>query len=348
MQAELNGKDIQDAIKVLLRLAAPSSGNLMISVSDSLIFYTIGNTNSCKIKMNGNFNGEALFAVPIDSFREATKNRQDISLKYKNTVLYIKSGNYKTELATVDAMDLEEPDVEYKDLKVNKDQTKWLKTAVSKVALKPNIVVSQFMPCGVKINKKAYVGCFDITHVSFTQSREIQGDIEFVLPLDTLQSILDTFSSGFKLSLNKSHVKIKNKFIDVIVAIPDVEENMPTLSEVINQSKEALDAKGKKFIVNKQDILAFLDNAKSVSMKERSEIDIKVDKNSLNLEVRTIVGSTKSKIQCKSKGNINFKVDFDYFDEMIRKAEEDIPISVIGDSYLVCESTVTTIVGLNQ
>lgn len=349
MQAEINSVDTQNALRVLTKLAAPSSGNINIEIDDGIVLSTSNNVNSCKVKLEVKTKGKASFGVPLESFTQAVKNHKELSLKYKDTLLHIKSGAYHTELSTVDFIEFQLPDVEVSKVKIDKDKLKWLKSSVSKVALRTNTIVSSFMPCGIKLGKSAYVSCFDVTHLAFTQSNEISGDMEFVLPLDTVQSVFDTFESGLTLGISKSHVLVKNKHVEASISIPDVEENMPSLAEVIAQSKQSLETKSKKVKIDAQDLLNFLDNAKAVATKERTELLAECSDNSLTLEVRTIIGNVKTRLSCESKSSISFKIDLDYFEEMLRKMKGEVVLSIVQDAFLLCRNdSLTSVIALNQ
>ncbi|QDH83410.1 DNA polymerase III beta subunit, sliding clamp [Achromobacter phage Motura] len=352
MQAKIESASIQDALKTVLRLAAPASGNITLDVQDKIYLRSFGELNQCHVKLPGTPKGKASFSIPATTLQDAVKGRKEVSLEFKNTMLNITAGSYKADLATVDAIMLEAPQSEGKPevVKISGEQAQWLKQAVTAVSLKPNVIVSAFMPCGIKLTKKgAYVACFDSTHMAFIKSKEITGDCEFVLPLDTVQAVLDIFAhSDFTMEISTSNIRVKNKVAQVILAVPELDQGLPKLTQVISTSEEAIAAKGKSIEVPRQDLLAFLDNSRAVAIKERAEIECSAKETKVQFAMKTANGNTKVTLDCKAKA-VSFKVDFEQFDEVVRKSGDAVSIRVVNGAFLLAQTPKTVmIVGLNQ
>src|SRR5690606_20972241 len=139
--------------------------------------------------------GEGEFALSLDGLKAAVRGRDTVSFKYKNTMLYGKSGKYSAELATVDAVRSDTAAVTYEsNFKMSSEQMTALRKALGDVALKPNDLISSFMPCGIKMGKKStFLTCFDTTHLAFTTTEDVTGDTSFVLPLDILLTTTSVF-----------------------------------------------------------------------------------------------------------------------------------------------------------
>jgi len=352
MQAKIESASIQDALKTVLRLAPPASGNVTFDVQEKIYLRSFGELNQCHVRLPGSPKGKASFSIPATSLQDAVKGRKEVSIEYKNTMLNISAGSYKADLATVDAIMLEAPQSEGKPEKVQitGEQAQWLKQAVSAVSLKPNVIVSAFMPCGIKLTKKgAYVACFDSTHMAFIKSKEITGNCEFVLPLDTVQAVLDIFSSSdFTMEISASSIRVRNKATQVILSVPELDSSLPKLAQVISTSEEAVTAKGKAIEVPKEDLVAFLDNSRAVAIKERAEIEVNAKESKAQFLMKTANGTVKASIACKAKA-ISFKVDFEQFDEVVRKSGDLVSIRVVNDAFLLAQTSKTVmIVALNQ
>jgi hypothetical protein len=344
---------IQEALRVIGRLAAPDSGNVTISSNGKKVHVQASSeTARCSVNLPAAVSGKSgQFAISMNALRDATKGRKELEVEYSKSMCKIKSGSYRCELATVDALEFEASEEEKGTvIEFSSEQAQWIKSAVSTVALKPTALLSTFMPIGLKLTKKgAFVSCFDVNHMAFLNSDEMKGDMEFKLPLDTLVAVLDAFgSTAFTLELGKASVKVGNKLVKVNLSLPQEDENELTLTDVIETAKAAKDAKGQALVVQKDEVIAFLDNSRSVATKERSEIKIKVEDGKLKMEVSTVQGSSKAVMKSKSK-NCEFAIDFEYLDEAVRKGSETIEMTLVKDEFLAVNLKNSTIIlSLNQ
>src|SRR5699024_7480903 len=100
-------------------------------------------------------------------------------------------------------------------------------------ALKPNALLSNYMPLGVSATKKGVsVICYDSTHMAFTSTKEYADNFEFMLPHSTVAALLDVFSKdAFEITIQDSVVRCKNKAIDVELAVPEKNETLPEVSD---------------------------------------------------------------------------------------------------------------------
>ena len=354
MQLSVEAAVIQEALKVLTRLAPPTSGTVLI-VSDGkgATMQSASDVDRCSFTLPCKVKGKAnMFAIPIEALRDATKGRKDLEMEYDSNLLSIKAGSYVTKLATADAMQNEYDEEKKKSkIKVSADQAIWLKGAVADVALKPTAILSDFMPLTIKLMKKgAFVACFDARHMSFLESKEIDGDMEVTLPLHTMQSVLEVFgNSKFTMELTASSLYVTNPLVSVVLALQQAESEEITADVVREKAKEALKMDGNMIEVNKKDITDFIDNARAVLTKERGEIHISAEKGSLRLASVTVNGSTKVKIKASVKKSIDVKVDYEYFEEAVRKCDDKMSLKVVGDDFIMFkQKKANVLVGLNQ
>lgn len=353
MNFKIEASAIQEALRVIGRLAPPDSGNVTVQSTGKKVFLHSSNeTSRCSVNMPATVEGKAgVFAISMTALRDATKGRKELEMEYSKTMCKIKSGSYKAELATVDALEVEQVEEEKgKKLEFSTEQSQWLKSAVATVALKPTALLSSFMPVAIKLGAKgAFVSCYDVNHMAFLNSSEVTGDMEMKLPLDTVVAVLDAFGgNNFTLELGKAALQVGNKLVKVSLSLPQEEEGELQLADVIETAKGAKKAEGQALVVTKEEILAFLDNARAIATKERSEIKVKVADGKMTLEVSTVQGSSKTAIKVKSK-NCEFAIDFEYFDEAVRKAAENVEFKLVKEEFLAVNlKTSTVVLSLNQ
>jgi hypothetical protein len=344
---------IQEALRVIGRLAAPDSGNVTISSNGKKVFIQASSeTARCSVNIPATVSGKSgAFAIAMNALRDATKGRKELEIEFSKAMCKIKAGSYRCDLATVDTLEMEQGEEEKgQKIEFTTEQAQWIKAAVTTVALKPTALLSTFMPIGIKLGKKgAFVACFDVNHMAFLNSSEMQGDMEIKLPLDTLSAVLDAFGgNAFVLELGKANVKVGNKLVNVVLSLPQEEENELTIKDVIDTARAAKEAKGQTLSLNKEDLLAFLDNSRSVATKERSEIKAKVEDGKLKIEVTTVQGSSKVTLKTKAK-NCEFSIDFEYLDEAVRKAGNVVEMTLVKGEFLAINlKTSTIILSLNQ
>jgi hypothetical protein len=353
MNFKTEAASIQEALRVIGRLAAPDSGNVTISSNGKKIhIHASSETARCSVNIPATVEGKAgTFAISMNALRDATKNRKELEIEYSKTMCKIKSGSYKCDLATVDALEMEPVEEEKtKTIEFDAEQAVWIRSAVSTVALKPTALLSSFMPVGLKLTPKgAFVACYDVNHMAFLNSDEVKGDTELKLPLDTLTAVLDAFgNTAFALKIGKASVAVANKLVKVNLSLPQEEENELTLVEVIETAKAAKKAEGQALVVPKEDVLSFLENSRAIATKERSEVKVAVEDGKLRLEVTTVQGSAKAQIKVKSK-NCKFAIDFEQFDEAVRKGGENVEMKLVKDEFLAVHlKNSTVILSLNQ
>jgi hypothetical protein len=136
--------------------------------------------------------------------------------------------------------------------------------------------------------------------------------------------------------------------VKVNLSLPQEEENELQLSDVIETAKAAKKADGQTLVLPKADLIAFLDNSRAIATKERSEVKVSVADGKLKLEVTTVQGSAKAMVKVKSK-NCDFAIDFEYLDEAVRKASENVEMKLVKDEFVSVQLKDSTIVlSLNQ
>lgn len=354
MRATIDSDIIQEALRICLRLAAPISGNVTFKTDGpKLYMLSSSELSRCTVLMPCEVTGTALFAISTESLKSATKGRKELEMVYSKTMLNIKSGRYHSSLTTVDAIQVDEdasPE-EGKIWKLSADQAMWLKSAVATVALKPPQNLSTYMPISVRLtDKSAFVACYDENHMAFVNDREITGSLDLTLPIETLNSVLDVFNKlNFSMNVTKSSLVVKNKLVNVILALPETEDEELGASAVLGKAKESLKADGLQIELNRNDVLAFLDNARAVATKERAELKIVTDAGKVSMEVSTVNGTSKITIKGGVKKHSVFNVDFEYFDEAVRKCGDSVIFKVVMDAFISFKTkSAHILVALNQ
>ena len=354
MKLKLLSSVLHSAIKTASTLAPPRDENVTIESDGSKLFLSsASDVARCTINIPAEVAGDkALFGISLATLRDATKGREQLELNYENSVFKVKAKGYNADLPTADALQLDalDPLKDKVSLKLTADQAAWLKSAVQAVSLKPAVILTSYMPVSIKLTDKgAFVACYDDSHMAFINSKEITGDVDVTLPLDTLTSVLSVFSSAaFKLEVSYASLIVSNKLSSVNLSLPEVPKGTPTAAEVVLKAKEASKMDGSTLTFDKADMISFLDNARAVSSKERTEIAVKSQDKALLVSVVTANGSCKTQIPStgKTKG---FKIDFEHFDEAIRKCPDKVTMKVVQDAFVSFQaSKAHLIVGLNQ
>ncbi len=345
---------LQEAIRIILRLAPPISGNVVVESTGKKVFiHSNSETSRCSINIPAEAEKPGTFALAIAALRDATKGRKTLSVVYSKTLCKITSGAYSCELATVDALEPDNSDDEKigKPVKLDADQITWLRQALSNVMLKPTALLATYMPVSIKLTEKgAFVACYDTNHMAFIGSNEITGDMNVKLPIDMLASVLDAFQkTTFKLETSVSNLYVTNQLVKVVLSLPQVEDNELTIEEVIEAAKGTKNAKGQEIEIDKDALVAFLDNARAVATKERSELKIDIDVGKLRFDVTTANGSIKAVVKASSTKKGMALIDFEFMDEAVRKSGPAVIFKFVNDEFLAFKlKEGSLVVSLNQ
>lgn len=339
MKAHLISDFLQNGIRTCLRLAPPLSGNIVLEAkSNKLYMHSTSDLSRCSILIPGDISGECFFAISTEALKNALKGHEEVDLTYDKTLLHIKNKKYSTSLSTETAVPLDEIQVEDgQKWKLNVEQAKWLKNAINLTGLKPpNPSMISFMPISVRLTDKfAFVCCYDAQHMAFIIDKKIQGDLDFILPSTTLTAVLDVFVDklDFIIIVTKSSLIVKNKIINVVLALPEIEKSIDT-DAVFQKAKESIKIDGNAIEVSKQQIIGFMDNARSVASKERPELCVNTVPGKMQLKVATTNGVSEISLKASVTKKLSFKVDFEFVDEALRKCSDTIPFKLIEDSFL--------------
>ena len=349
MKIKIELDALQNALDIIGKTAPPTSGNMTFEATKGkLKITTVADLSRCQIVVPSEVEGEGEFAVSLQSVKDAVKGRTKLELLFQNSVLHVRSGAYKAELATVDVVPVDVLDPgETKEWAVSTEIATWLKSALRAVALRPTPILSSWMPVGIKVGpKSSFVACYDTQHMSWLSTAEVSGDFEVVLPLEIATSIIDVFhKQPFKLVVSNTSIQVRSKLINVVLSIPTMDD-LPTLEQVRGKIKEAMKAKASTFKFAKADVLAFLDNAKAVVTKERVELAVTAGKG-LEFLVKSVQGQVKAQIKGVGKGG--FKVDLSYLEEVVAKAGPELELNVVDSAFLSIKLEASTaIVALNQ
>lgn len=346
--------NVKRVIDVITKTAPPPSGNVTLQCSSKGILVTsVADLSRCQIIMAGELEGEGEFAIPLSSFKDATVGREQLTIEYSEGTMTVSSGRYRTALSTVDVIPADDVQVEgdATEWKLSAEQATWLKDALKKVVLKPTTLFSSWMPAGIHITSKgAFVACYDDQHLSWIRDKEVKGDFSCLLPIDVLQSVMDVFhATQFKLTQTKSFIQVTNKQVKLVLNTPASDDIRP-VTEVLEKVKMAASAEGVKFTIAKAKIVEYLTNARSVVGKERAEIEIAPDKDGRALfSIKTVQGNSEAKIKFKGKLKSAFRVDHDYFHELVSKCGDEVEVSVVEGAFLSIPLKETTaLVALNQ
>lgn len=355
MQATLDSDLVQEALRVALRLSPPVTGNVTLKADNGKLFLlSASDLSSCTIQIPGRVEGSALFAIPTQSIQAAVKGRKEVEFTYRNMVLHIKSGNYRADLTTVDAIQAEDEQEQSGDVqewRLNGEQITWLKSAVQAVALKPTLNLTPYMPVTILLTKRAaFVACYDEQHMAFVSSKEITGDLDVTLPLETIGAVLDAFAkTACRMTVTPSALFVRNKLVQVQLALPEASDSQREGTEVRDMAKEALTSDAKTIKLAKKGVMAFLENARAITTKERPELVIDTSAGKVVFSVTTTIGKSRAAVKAATKARSKFNIDYEYFDEAMRKCGDELVLRLVGDDFLAFKAKdAHVLVSLNQ
>jgi DNA polymerase III sliding clamp (beta) subunit (PCNA family) len=356
VHSKIDSEIIGEAIRVVMRLSPPITGNVTLESDGKILkLHSVAELSRCTVLLPCEVKGKALFAVPTEALRDATKGRKEIELEYDKTMLKIKAGRYSTALITSDAIEIDNDEkVEGKKWDVTVEQLTWLKTAVAAVALKATANMTTFMPVSVRLtSKSAFVSCYDNNRMSFTSTKEITGDLDVTLPLDTLSAVLDTFNKvACEMVVTPASLIVRNPILDVVLALPATDEDSAISTEMVREkAMSASSTDGLTVEVEKKAVTSFLDNARSVATKERSELSVKTEKGKIVLTVKTTNGTSRVALKAAVKTESAFAVDFEFFDEIVRKCPDSLSFKFVDDQHafiMIRTTTARSLIALNQ
>lgn len=346
LEATISVRTLQKQLQVITKLVPPASGNIAMQFTKgNLYLYAMNDLASCKSLVPcESCEGELSFGVTFDALKTILVGHETIKFSYSNTMLVCTSNNYRADLATVDAVEIEAfknrelVKGEAKTLSIDAETGKWLKEACGEVRLKVVEALSPYMPCLVHLDSKgAFVSCYDNHHLSFIKTSKVKGDLDFTMPCDTLYDVLSAFQgSSFKMELLPQQLTIKSKLMAIALSQPasDTYLEMSTLTGLINQAKEA---DKQAITVDRHLLQRFLGASKAVATKERLELKFKTQGKNLHLQVRTITGNVNQVLPMEKAVSIKeFSLDYSYFEEAIGKDDsEKVTIAVIEGRFIV-------------
>jgi hypothetical protein len=348
---QIDADIVQEAIRVALRLSPPISGNFTLETKENKLYmHSAAELSRCSIHIPCELESDDIqFALPVDALQAATKGRKNMTMVLDNSLLKIKSGKYLVSLTIQDAITQDEDrKTESEILKLTADQMTWLKGAVASVALKPTQNLTTFMPVMVRLtDKSAFVCCVDENHMSFTTTKTVTGDMNVTLPLETITAVLDVFNKiECEIQVTSSALYVRNRFIDVVLALPDAREVIDA-DIVRDKARESMKMDGAQVELDKKEVTDFLLNARSVNDKSRSELRVSTEPDAVTLMVRTTIGTAKTRLVAKCGGEVDFRIDLEYFEEAVRKSKE-VRFKFVGSFIVVYTTDAHVLISLNQ
>lgn len=353
MEIKVPSDVLAASIRTIVRLAPPEQGHLTLEVKGSNFYlHSVGALSKARVQVAAKAKGDGAFSVSLDAIQTAVKGRSELTLEQESGNLQLTSGRYKASLPTFDpVIEQERLSKKVKGISIDADTAQWLKASATKVELQHNDLVSSFMPLGILATKRGtYVACYDSFHMSVAASKSIKGDYELLIPIKSMQTVLDVFSvSDFELQITESALLCGNPQILVEFILPDTSGgDLPTVKEAVKRCVQAFKSDGTALTIARAELLSFLDNARAVAVRERSEIEVKAKAKETTLRVSTANGDVTATIPSKGKSQ-NFKVDLINFESVVRKADDEVVLNVVQDMFLTCAAAGTSyVVALNQ
>lgn len=344
MLVKTSVSSLMKQLQTISKLVPPTSGSVSLEVKkNNLRLYSVNDLAVYEsIVPCDAVEGENIaFGVTLDSLKAALAKRKEVELSYVNTMLVITEGTYRAELTTTDAVELsavnarrEDSDEEVKTWTVSAEQSNWLKDAVSAVNLKVPEGLAAFMPVTIKITEKGgFVACYDNAHMAFIRSSDISGDLDVTMPCDLLSSVFSVFqNASFKMHVSESRLQLVSKLVKIGLSLP-VRDSYIDVSILLKMANDTLKAEGNALTLSRSTLVDFLDSCKAVAAKERSELCVKAKGKKMQMQVKTVSGNVNQVLPLDAPANVQFNIDFTYFEEAVRKNNDaQITIKVITDA----------------
>lgn len=327
-KVEFDGSDLKEGIQSVLKLAAPYTGTVNISITkDEFLIESRAELNIAFVKIpfqSIEIDKPVKFGIVLEQLRVALGNRKGkITLALENVVLKIAANNYRAELTTVDYV--EYPEIKVKldqTVELSKEQAEWLKSIVNNVALKPNLI-SPIMPVTVYADKSGItVSCYARDHIVFTKSSKVIGNLNFSVPIESFAAIFNTFGKeSFTLNSSDSFVQAKNDRITVYISLPVTDAYLP-LETLLDRIEAFSNATGTEIKIDYKELSEFFTNMKAVAMSERPEVIISANKGTAVFECKTSLGSIRHALKLEDDAVIDIKIDAEYLKEAVAKTDK--------------------------
>lgn len=331
LKIEIDSTVIAQALKIVSTLAPPMTGNVIISaVGPHVTMISIGTASRCQLKLPCQRTGEGIFALPLPTITAAVRGRLVLTLQYNNDVLNITSGSYKTTLATVDV--IQEPGDTIDGLEghiITKHQSEWLQQALSDIYIKPDSLLNQTSHhVAVQMSSNgAFVCCYDGDRMAYAVSPDITGDMDTVLPYNTIHAVATTFGmTAFKLATVNGVMYVWNKVgvASMSMIAPAFTVPVESLMGRIEESRHKPDAVWK---LDTDQTKTFLQNAKAITnLDSKNTLQVRVGKKSSHLRVATPNGSSQVEIDASASHDTDFCIDYDYFGEFLTKGPSTVNV----------------------
>lgn len=356
MQVSLDADLLNEAIRVITRLAPPMNGAVTFEAKDKKMkLHSTAELSRCTVTL-GKIDSEELFGIPTEALAAAVKGRGSIDMSYTNSLLKLKSGAYVTSLTTLDALEpeIEDDKSESKTWEISAETLAILKGHVQAVGMKAVAnMANSIIPVSVRLTKKgAFIACYDPNRMCFITDKELTGDLDVTLPLDMLNAVLDAFKgTACTMKVTDSLVFVKNPVLDVVLALPASDEDVVIDTDMVQEkAREVKKAEGETIETPKKEVLAFMDNARAVATKERSELTFKTEQGKLRLGVKTTNGTSQTRVKAAVNSELGFKLDFDFFDETLRKCPDQLFIKLVEGAFIMIRAANNTysLIALNQ
>lgn len=343
-KVEFDGTALKEGIQSVLKLAAPYTGTVNISISkNEFLIESRAELSIAFVKIP--FSSIELetdepvkFGIVLEQLRVAIGNRKGkITLALENVVLKIAATSYRAELTTVDYV--EYPEIKAKldqSVELSKEQAEWLKSTVNAVALKPNLI-SPIMPVTVYAdNSGITVSCYARDHIVFTRSDKVTGNLNFAVPIESFAAIFNVFGKNeFVLNSSDSFVQAKNDNISVYISLPVTDAYLP-VETLLDRIEAFSNVDGNEVKIDYRELSEFFTNMKAVAMSERPEVIISSNKNTIIFECKTSLGTIRHAVKSEDALNVDIKVDAEYLKEAVAKTDKkDVIIKCCQDNGFV-------------
>lgn len=349
MKLVVDGTAVGKAVDDLLRLAAPTSGSIVVqSLNGKLTFTSSSMTSMAKVVVPCKVEGDAQFGIAPGTLKSSC-TKSEVSMLLKNEVLTVASGKSTLTLPVQAVTEQSGFEVE------NPHKTTFTAEQAAELAALVKLVdgkqesATDWIPVGISVSAKgAFIASYTPVRLSWVSSSAIKGDARIVLPIATVAAALSVFGKDkFVLTTGSNAVKFSSPRAVFEAAAPSGEGAIP-FDAVLNKAKEYKSAKLTQVSVAKADITDFLVSSRAVTQSSRAELSLQAAKGKVKLKVSTTEGSAEALLKGQVSAPVSAKLDLDALQVCLSKITGDVNIALDDSMALIQEDKATTALGLNE
>lgn len=281
------------------------------------------------------------FSIDAEKVALAIKGKKIVTLEINQSELLIKGKALQGELLTTQF----EPPIIIPDeikadkgLQVKRDFLELLGKHLPKIELQPLMTTYDFVPLGVRLTENgAFIACFDFYQAAFFYTKDITGDLEFMLPSNLFSLIArEVKGQDYTMSITESAVYAYNDVYEIALGIPQVEGDQVKFEDIRALYKEIKEIESVTLVMKTDKITSLLENVSAVYEKN-STFSLVTKGGKCKLELKSSAGKVSGLIDLEDtpEKDVDLTFDFGFFRALLAKAPPLLTLQVVKDKMLL-------------